>query len=241
MRSISLGRCSCLFFLLLTITPAAWAQYWVDFDQDTRYMALGDSLTAGYAAHPATQGFAYRLYQGGAIDSINHLLFCNAGVPGATSLDVLNHQVPQVQLFFKPTGETYRKIVTLTVGGNDMLQIIDENKDPYVVLQTFGFNLAGILGNIIIQSPDARIYVSNIYDPMLPFPGEAMLIGAINKVIADVVAIFPDNAMLVDVFSAFDGRNGLLLMEKRGSGMQIHPTDAGYKVMADAFADAIRE
>jgi hypothetical protein len=44
----------------------------------------------------------------------------------------------------------------------------------------------------------------------------------------------------VDVFSAFEGRSELLLAERQGSGMQIHITNAGYKVMADAFAKAIR-
>ncbi len=227
-----------LFFLLVTMTPFAQAQYWTSFDQDTRYMALGDSLTAGYAAHPVTAGFVYRLYQANVIDDMNHMLFCNAGVPGAPSQDVLSFQVPQVKLFFKNTGQPYRKVITLTVGGNDMLKILD-GVSPGLVLATFGGNLAAILGELSTEFPDARIYVSNLYDPLLPFPNEAQLVSAINQVISNVVSIFP-NAVLVDVFSAFDGQNGLLLMERRDSGMQIHPTNAGYQVMADAFANAIR-
>ena len=203
-------------------------------------MALGESVTAGYAAHPATRGFAYRLYQGGVIDNINQTLFCNVGVPGAMSKDVLNHQVPQVELFFKDTGETYRKVVTLTVGGNDMLQVL-EGEDPADVLATMGSNLASILAILVNKFPDARIYVANQYDPMLPVPGEALLVAGLNQVIAGVVQLFPENAVLVDVFAAFEGRNGLLLIEKTGSEQfQVHPTDAGYKVMADAFEDAIR-
>ena len=70
-----------LTVLFMTV-PAVSEQYWVTFDDHTRYMALGDSLTAGYGAHPATQGFAYQLYQSGVFDSINHTLLCNAAVPG---------------------------------------------------------------------------------------------------------------------------------------------------------------
>ena len=241
MKSILPNRCSYvfLFFLLISITPSAWAQYWVSFDEDTRFMALGDSLTAGYAAHPATSGFVYQLYQGNVIDNVNHTLFCNTGVPGALSQDVLSYQVPQVKRFFKETGQPYRKIITLTVGGNDMFQIIDEGIDPNIVLATYGGNLAATLGSLYTEFPLARVYVANQYDPLLGIPGEELLVAAINQVTAYVVGQFP-NAVLVDVFSAFQGRSGLLLNQKPRSGMQIHPTNAGYRVLADAFADAIR-
>jgi lysophospholipase L1-like esterase len=71
-------------------------------------------------------------------------------------------------------------------------------------------------------------------------PNEALLIATTNQVIAQVVGSFP-SATVVDVFSTFDGRSGLLLVEKhRADQFQVHPTDAGYRVMAKAFADAIQ-
>jgi len=228
-----------LFLVVLLTAPAAGAQYWVSFEDHTRYMALGDSLSAGYAAHPATQGFVYRLYQSGVIDNVNRTLFCDAGVPNAKSADVLAYQVPQVGLFFSDTGTPYRKVITLTVGGNDLLQILG-GADPATVLTTFGGNLGAILGSLVTTFPDARIYVANQYDPRLGVPNEALLIATTNQVIAQVVGLFP-SATVVDVFSAFDGRSGLLLVEKRGADQsQVHPTDAGYRVMAKAFADAIQ-
>jgi lysophospholipase L1-like esterase len=229
-----------LFLVVMLTAPAAWAQYWVSFADHTRYMALGDSLSAGYAAHPATQGFVYRLYQSGVIDNVNHLLFCDVGVPGALSQDVLLHQVPQVRRFFSDTGTPYRKVITLTVGGNDLFQIVG-GADPNVVIPTFAGNLAAILGTLAATFPDAQIFVANQYDPRLGLPNEALLIATVNQVIAGVVASFP-TATVVDIFSAFDGRSGLLLVEKRGAEPdQIHPTDAGYRVMEKAFADAIRK
>lgn len=228
-----------LFLVVLLAAPGAWAQFWVSFADHTRYMALGDSLSAGYAAHPATQGFVYQLYQSGVIDNVNHLLFCDAGVPNATSADVLAHQVPQVGLFFSDTGTPYRKVITLTVGGNDMLQIID-GADPGEVITTLAGNLATILGTLAATFPDAQIYVANQYDPRLGVPNEELLIAAVNQAVAQVVGLFP-TATLVDIFSAFDGRSGLLLVEKRGAEPdQVHPTDAGYRVMEKAFANAIR-
>jgi lysophospholipase L1-like esterase len=229
-----------LFFAVLLTAPAAWAQYWVSFEDHTRYMALGDSLSAGYGAHPATQGFVYQLYQGGVIDNVNHTLFCNASVPNATSADVLAYQVPQVGLFFFNTDTPYRQVITLTVGGNDLLQILG-GADPTGVMTQLGGNLYAILLSLVTRFPTAQLYVANQYDPRLPVPNAGQLITAANQVIADVVEAFPNTATVVDVFSAFEGRSGLLLVEKNGADqLQVHPTDAGYRVMAKAFADAIR-
>ncbi len=62
-RTIQRGvRIGALTALLLTMTTAARTQSWVSFADNTRYLALGDSLSAGYGAKPATQGFVFRLY-----------------------------------------------------------------------------------------------------------------------------------------------------------------------------------
>src|SRR5512147_214646 len=89
-----------LLAVACSLVSVAQAQPWVSFQTHTRYMAIGDSISAGYAAMPATQGFVYQLYQGGVIDSVNNTLFCAAAIPGAVSKDVLDYQAPQVRRFF---------------------------------------------------------------------------------------------------------------------------------------------
>jgi lysophospholipase L1-like esterase len=232
-----------LAVLAFTAAPAVSAQPWTSFDDNTRYLALGDSLSAGYEAKPATQGFVYQLYQNGSIDGLNNLLFCNQAVPGAASSDVLHYQIPQVHLFFSDTGKSYRKVVTLTVGGNDLLALlgpngIDLSQIPGV-LTAYGSNLGGILASLASSFPDVKIYVGNLYDPKLPLPGEELLIGALNQVTANVASLFPNNVVVVDLFSAFQGRSGLLLIEKKDAGFNIHPTNAGYQVMTGAFSASI--
>ena len=235
------SRCTVIVALCLGVlmtASTAYAQYWVSFADNTRYMALGDSLSAGYGAHPATQGFVYGLYQSGVIDNVNNTLLCNIGVPNATSGDVRTYQVPQVALFFTNTGIAYRQIITLTVGGNDLQQVLG-GADPATVLNTLAVNLSSILGNLAGNFPFAQIYVANQYDPGLGLPGEAGLIAAANTLIAQVVGSVP-SATVVDVFSAFQGHSGLLLVERKGADqLQVHPTNAGYQVMQKTFADAI--
>jgi lysophospholipase L1-like esterase len=246
-----LGLCALLCVALATTVPAVQAQHWISYDDNTRYLALGDSLSTGYGAHPATNGFVYQLYQSGVIDDINNTLLCNIGVVNATSADVLAHQIPLGALFFSNTGADYRKVITLTVGGDDMQAIIGAFLDPNLTpeekaklvnntLIAFSANLGAILANLIAY-PDVHIYIANQYDPRLPIPGESDVINALNSAIGFVASNFP-HVTVVDVFNAFEGRKGLLLSEKKGAEMfQVHPTNAGYGVMAKAFADAIRE
>jgi lysophospholipase L1-like esterase len=207
------------------------------FDQHTTYMAMGDSLAAGWGAIPTTQGYTYLLYQGGVVDTVPNTIFCNAAVPGATSADVLTYQVPQALAHlndFKPD------VITLTVGGNDLLSILKTGADPNVVLQNFAGNLTKILMKLKTGLPGARIYVSNQYaipEIAAAFPGLDQVIAAFNQIVDGVAGAV--GVPVVDVFTAFggfEGRGGLLLIDRQGADQfQPHPTNAGYRVMEQAF------
>jgi len=219
----------------------AQAQPWTSFGSKTRYLAMGDSLSAGYGAMPATNGFTYELYQTGVIDQISNTLFCNMAVPGTVSDDVLKFQVPQVKRFFSQTDNDYIQVITLTVGGNDMMTVLN-GADPTTVLQTLGSNMVAILTTLHLNFPNARIFVGNVYDPNLDITNEKQLVMALNQTIAfAVTASNTKSVTLVDVYSAFEGRHGLLLSDRPHSDIdQIHPTDAGYHVMAMEFEKAIQ-
>ena len=164
MRSRSCHILFALVFSLAVATPAVADLPW-QFDNNTRYMALGDSLAAGYGAIPATQGYVYLLYKEGAFDKVTNTLLSNAGVPGVTSAQVLEHQVPQAIEAFHPT------VITLTVGGNDLLRIM-KGANAGDVLSEFQANLTMILLNLRTALPNARIYMSNLYTiPQIPGAG----------------------------------------------------------------------
>lgn len=220
------------FVLLLALALAGFARAEVPwtFSNNTRYLALGDSLAAGYGAMPTTQGYAYRLYQQGVYDKTTNTIFANAAVPGATSSDVLAYQVPQATDIFLP------HVVTLSVGGNDLLSILG-GANPNVVVPQFQANLARILCGLRDARLAPRVYVHNLYDvPEITsvVDGAPGLLLLFNDIIAGTAR--QCGAILADVYSAFSGRNGLLLIERNGAGQfEVHPTNAGYRVIADAF------
>jgi lysophospholipase L1-like esterase len=221
-------------------------------DDATRYMALGDSLAAGYLALPVTKAYVYRLYEMAAFDSLDRTLFCNAAVPGATSSDVLLHQVPQALI---RDGGFNPKFVTLTVGGNDLLSIlryiqtnpVPSTVVPYAtqVIMQYGRNLGAILYQLHTGLPNAKIFVANQYalpeiEARVSLAGP--MIAFFNDVINEVAGQFPTNVYVVDVHAAFLDRQDLLLGERPGvSPFETHPTNKGYRVMAKAFAEAIEE
>lgn len=217
-----------LFFVSLpTIAGLPW-----QFEGHTRYMALGDSLVAGYGALPATQGYVYRLYREEIFDKVPHTLFSNAGVPGVTSKQVLDHQVPQAIEAFRPS------VITITVGGNDLLRIL-KGEDPNLVLGEFQANFAQILGALRTALPNTRIYVSNLYT-IPQIAGADQVVPVFNQIVAGVAGMY--NVSVADVYSAFLGRRGLLLIERPGAAAdEVHPTNAGYEVMAQAFEVLVRK
>jgi lysophospholipase L1-like esterase len=203
------------------------------FSNNTKYLALGDSLAAGFGALPATHGYAYLLYLKGVYDKEINTSFANAAVPGATSSDVLTYQVPQAAIF-RP------HVITISVGGNDLLQILG-GADPGEVLLQFQANLTGTLCGLRDGLPQTRVYIHNLYDiPEITetVPGGLQALLAFNDIVAGVAQFC--GATVADVFSAFQGRRGLLIIDRRNhEPLEVHPTNAGYRVIADAF-EAVR-
>lgn len=221
-----------LAVLLLFVSSLASAEQPWTFGNDTRYLAIGDSLAAGYGAIPVTQGYAHLLYQGGTFDKVTNTLFADAAVPGATSAHVLAYQVPQASIF-QP------HVITISVGGNDLLRILG-GADPVAVLGEFQSNLYEIFRQLRQALPTARIIIGNQYDiPEITVnvPGGRALIMQFNSIVAGLAQ--PWGVQVADVFSAFDGRTGLLLVARNGaSPFEVHPTNAGYRVMMKAFQTA---
>jgi len=239
-------------FLHLGILLSANAEVPWSFGNNTRYMVMGDSLGAGYGARPQTQGYAYLLYKTGAFDKSNNTLLSNAAVMGVTSTEVYSHQVPQA-LVFGPD------VVTLTVGGNDLTPLFGLTNDPTFpsLLQDTINTLASNIGNTLFElcfatlDQPIAIYVGNLYsvpiDEQLGLPTGSIdqIVQLVNGAIAQSV-MYVDGLGLnctlgvADIYSAFKDQTGLLLIERHGAdALEIHPTNAGHRAIADAFKEVI--
>ena len=250
-RTIRLAVPAVVVAFILAMPVSSRAQSPQQFAPDaTRYLALGDSIAAGYKSMPVTQGYTYLLYQNGVFDRIPHTLFCNAAVPGATSEHLLVHQVPQALIPFADGGFN-PKYITITIGGNDLLAILryaETHPDPNDVLAfaeqvlgQFGQNLGLALSQLRSGLPDSKIFVANQYEipgieAIVPYAG--LVFDAFNAIVAQAVGQFP-GVYLVDVHAAFLGRQGLVQFERPHTGFEDHPTSVGHRVMAQAFADVI--
>ena len=234
--------------LSLLLAPLVAAAALPPVDARVRYMALGDSLAAGYKAMPAINGYAYQLYLNEVFGRLTETVFVNAAVPGATSEDLLNFQLPQLPRFH-PT------VVTLSIGGNDLLSLLgDMPPTPgqvQAVVHQFAANLGQALTRLCFQLPAAgAIYVHNLY-AIPEIPPALVVVPQFNDVLKQVVDQFrqvpacADKTLgLVDVFSAFQGQDGLLLIErfeKKGfaNTFEVHPTNKGHRVIEGAFRAVI--
>ena len=225
---------------LLLVPISARAELPWQFDQHTRYLALGDSLAAGYGATPTTQGYVYLLYRSGVFDATQNIVFSNASIPGMTSKDVLDHQVAQVIQYLKDFQDPLTSppsFITLTVGGNDLLTILN-GANPTQILADFQSNLAQILWLLRTSLPNTRIYVSNLYT-VPGIPGADTVAVIFNRIVAGVAGAY--GVPVADLYNAFLGQDGLLLIERHGADQfQVHPTNAGHRAIATAFEAVIR-
>jgi lysophospholipase L1-like esterase len=103
-------------------------------------------------------------------------------------------------------------------------------------------NIAKILGTLRDLLPKALIIIGNQYDPGITSAAEAAkIIGPFNAGLLVVAQAPGVRVQVANVHDAFQGRNGLLLIERHSGPpdhFEVHPTNAGYRVMADAFAAA---
>jgi lysophospholipase L1-like esterase len=84
-----------------------------------KYVALGDSLTAGAGAKQSSESFPFVLAQKlSADDSIEYL---NLGIPGATTKDVINLELPRA-IDQKPD------LITVLIGTNDIHNFTGKNR-----------------------------------------------------------------------------------------------------------------
>jgi acyl-CoA thioesterase I len=189
-----------------------------------RYVAIGASDTVGVgASDPATGSWPARIASllppGSA--------FVNVGVSGSIALQARTAQLPGA-IAQRPT------VVSIWLAVNDMNATIEP--------ASFANDLGAIV-DALVSGTEAKIFVGNVPD-LRPVPAYKdadkvallRLINAYNAAIAAIAAKHPGRVVAVDLFTG----SAELVSTMTVSGDGFHPSDAGYQLIADRFADAMR-
>jgi lysophospholipase L1-like esterase len=189
-----------------------------------RYVALGASDTVGIGAtDPASGSWPARvaalLPPGSA--------YVNLGVSGSVAVQAKDQQLPGA-IAQRPT------VVSVWLAVNDMNATIEP--------ASYRDALAAIVDGLV-KGTDAKVFVGNVPDvrgvPAYKDADKAKLlaqINAYNDAIASVVARSPGRAYVVDLFTG----SAPLVSTITVSGDGFHPSDEGYKLIAERFANAMR-
>ena len=232
------------------------------------YIALGDSLSEGIGASVRGQSdFVSRVRDG--LPGEFELL--NLGESGDTSGDLIDHghldqavgEVERRRDDDDPDNDV--KLVTLEIGGNDLLHIFSSLVLPGTcpslaeslakprcvqalrdALDGYRPNLATAIDRLQGADPALPIVLTTLYNP---FSGGLEPVDELAELALEGAAgtAFPEG--LNDIIRAEARRQGVILVEwyplfegKAGQYIAsdlIHPNDEGYRAMAEAVLDAV--
>ena len=189
------------------------------------YVALGDSISIDdYAGGPG-RGGASLLYRNrdddfpqwrghdlasGDPQAVFHLL----ATDGATTSTLLAVQIPRlIELQVRP------KVVSVTIGGNDVLSSYGDTAAARAIIHRVSLALSRALGELQpLLPPDGRVLVGTVYDPsdgtgdgarlgLPPWPDAVGVIGELNAALRHVAA--EHGAAVAEIDRHFSG-HGLL-------------------------------
>lgn len=198
------------------------------------YLALGDSITAGYGV--GSKNFAYLYYS--YLRSFNpNLHYINYGINGLTTGGLANLLSTNVNL---KNWVTQAEVITITIGSNDLLHaavsILRGTKvEIFATLANMERNLDFIGSQIRHLNPRALVKAGTIYNPLPAGPyyryaGQAQpFIAQANKVLVHWAKRYGFNVIPID--KAFQGRERLVIGPD-----YLHPNFQGHQIIATEFA-----
>lgn len=198
------------------------------------YLAIGDSITAGFGVNG--KSFAFWYYSD-LKSKIPDMSFVNCGINGLTTGKLANLLSYDNRL---KNLVRNAKIITLTIGSNDLLQFIRRKMqgsagDLSAVLSEMAKNLNIIGTQIRFLNPNAPVKVGTLYNP-LPVGPFFQYAGSAQKIIAQANKIIVHNAKcygftIVPINKIFQGREQAVIGPDH-----LHPSWIGQEIIAAAFA-----
>jgi lysophospholipase L1-like esterase len=211
------------------------------------YVALGDSLAAGYTVSEPQEEFTARI--AAAIRQEQPIEVRNFAISGETSRSLLDRQLPEAIHFIEAQQEAGIRVspITLTIGGNDALRVVDAPLDVRRrTVAAVEANIGTALDQLIAATTDpssqrtADIAVMNYYNL---FPGDpddqsgpTYWANQFNAAIARAAAT--RGVAVADVASAFAGGN-VYRYTYIATG-DIHANPDGHALIAEQFLAALQ-
>jgi len=274
-----MSRVSVIAMLICTLCVGIAAPSAVTADDATaiRYIALGDSYAYGIGASDLTS-HGYVGPFTAALTASAHMTVTALDLadPGATSADLIGDYATrgsqgqsQLARAVQLLGAGGVNLVTLDIGGNDILQLLDAGHpcaDAAIVsdiclaavqdalLRSTAVNVPRILTALVMAAkPGTRIIVLNYPNPYSVGTNSVLeqrtnvAVQGLNTIIIGAVTAAQSVASTrgvtlttVDLFPLFASRAGTLT-HILDTEPDVHPTDAGYRVIADAVIAAYRQ
>ena len=190
-----------------------------------RYVAIGASDSVGVgASDPATGSWPALVAARLPAESPPYI---NLGVSGSLALQAVTQQLPGA-IAQKPN------IVSVWLAVNDLNATIE----PASFADSLGLIVDGL-----VQKTGATIFVGNVPDlrsvPVYAGTDKARLLAGIqayNDVIAAIAARSSPRVRVVDLFTG----SAALVSTATVSQDGFHPSDEGYRLIADRFANTMR-
>ena len=229
-------------------------------------MAIGDSLTQGVGDSSNQGGFVPVLSQALESDFNWQVTSRNYGIAGNTSNQILKRmqEKKDIKRDFKKA-----KLMTLTVGGNDVIHVIKDNitnlnvntfSKPAVDYQK---RLRHIIELARKDNKTLPIYIVGIYNPFyLNFPEMTemqTIVDNWNQSTKEVCKEY-DNVYFVPVndllYKGIDGKGGVTSSDEISQSTKssqdslndalfeddhFHPNNTGYQIMSDAILKRINQ
>lgn len=224
------------------------------------YVALGDSLTQGVGDTTDQGGFVPILSQNLTSTYHYNVSSDNFGISGNTSQQILKRLQTQKKL---QKGLQTADMMTLTVGGNDVMAVIRQKLTNLKVSsfvkpqKAYQQKLRQIITLARKKNAHLPIYVLGIYNPFyLNFPEMTQMqdvidnwnegTKAVTKEYSNVYFVPINNLLYKGVngkegITQTDGTKTEVLNDALFEGDHFHPNNIGYQIMSDAVMEKIRE